>query len=175
MFNLSSRDRHDLHISSWSRLASFHLHLRHQSPTFHGTVVALFHMALPHLISRADDYNIVHLLSSVRISLQLLRAHREMPFSDPSPSVLSTLPTRRDMLTWAVYVLSAVFDLSSSMISWGVVSIGIRHSSAIPLYLVFLMCPSSWPCRKHLLCVHLPHGPFLWCLHHSSFSLRLVS
>lgn len=124
MFNLSSRDRHDLHISSWSRLASFHLHLRHQSPTFHGTVVALFHMALPHLISRADDYNIVHLLSSVRISLQLLRAHREMPFSDPSPSVLSTLPTRRDMLTWAVYVLSAVFDLSSSVISWGLCQLG---------------------------------------------------
>ncbi len=169
MFGVQPRDRHHLHISSWSRLASFHLHLRHQSPTFHGTVVALFHMALPHLISRADDYNIVHLLSSVRISLQLLRAHREMP-SPIHPSVLSTLPTRRGMLTWAVYVLSAVFDLSSSMISWGVVSIGIRHSSAIPLYLVFLMCPSSWPCRKHL-----PLGPFLWCLRHSSFSLRLVS
>ena len=61
-------------------------------------------------------------LSSVRISLQFLRVHREMPFSDPSPSasVLSTLPTttRRGMLTWAVYVLSAVFDLSSSMILW---------------------------------------------------------
>lgn len=84
VFGVQPRDRHHLHISSWSRLASFHLHLRHQSPTFHGTVVALFHMALPHLISRADDYNIVHLLSSVRISLQLLRAHREMPFSDPS-------------------------------------------------------------------------------------------